>query len=95
MADTITIEAWEDDPVAAPLENQPTMNKPVGHPQPNFDPPNFPVGVAGDQPPADSYHVGTEEFRYWALPTRWPGAPRTGAAGCRTGPRGSPTTARA
>jgi hypothetical protein len=67
MADPITIEAWEDDPVAAPLENQPPMNRPVGHTQPNFDSPNFPVGVVGKQPPADSYHVGTEEFRYWVL----------------------------
>jgi hypothetical protein len=39
MADPIIIEAWEDDPVAAPLENQPPMNQPVGHVQPNFDPP--------------------------------------------------------
>jgi hypothetical protein len=67
MANTITIEAWEDDPVAAPVENQPSMNQPIGHAQPNFDPPNFPVGVVGKQPPADSYHIGTEEFRYWAL----------------------------
>jgi hypothetical protein len=43
------------------------MNQPVGHGQPNFDPPSFPVGVVGKQPPADSYHVGTEEFRYWVL----------------------------
>jgi hypothetical protein len=67
MADPVTIEAWEDDPVAAPLEHQPPMNQPVGHGQPSFDAPKFPVGVVGKQPPADSYHVGTEEFRYWVL----------------------------
>jgi hypothetical protein len=67
MGDAIAIEAWEDDPVAAPLEDRPGLNQPVRRAQPNFDPPNLPVGVTGKQPPPDSYHVGTEEFRYWAL----------------------------
>jgi hypothetical protein len=62
-----TIDAWENDPSAASLEAQPTMNDPVAHALPDLDPPGFKVGVAGKQPPADTYHVGTAEFRYWAL----------------------------
>jgi hypothetical protein len=62
-----TVDAWEDDPSAANLEALPAPNQPVTHPLPDFDPPGFKVGVAGKKPPADSYHAGTEEFRFWAL----------------------------
>jgi hypothetical protein len=63
-----TIAAWEDDPVAAVLENQPPLNQPVQRPEPDFDPPGLPVRIAGPPPaPPDVYKVGTEGFRYWTL----------------------------
>jgi hypothetical protein len=62
-----TIEAWDNDPGAMAPEAQPVANEPAAHELPDFDPPGFKVGVAGKQPPADTYLVGTDEFRYWAL----------------------------
>jgi hypothetical protein len=62
-----TIEAWEDDPIAAILESQPPMNTPVAHPEPDLNVPGLPVAVDGVRPPVDTYKVGTGEFRYWAL----------------------------
>jgi hypothetical protein len=70
MSDTAiatTIEAWDDDPGSPKPDSQPPMNQPVAHALPDFDPPGFKVGVGGTKPPADTYKVGTEEFRYWAL----------------------------
>ena len=61
------IAVWEDDPVAAILEDQPPMNQPVRRVKPDFDPPGFPVGIAGAQPAPGIYEVGTNDFRYWAL----------------------------
>jgi hypothetical protein len=62
-----TIEAWEDDSIGTLVENQPPMNTPVSYPEPDLDVPGLPVGVGGTKPPADTYKVGTDEFRYWAL----------------------------
>jgi hypothetical protein len=70
MSDTataVTIDAWDNDPGATGAEAQLTANTPAPHPLPDFDPPGFKVGVAGKKPPADTYVVGTDEFRYWAL----------------------------
>lgn len=67
MQSGITVAAWEDDPVAAVLESQPGINRPVYTPVPDFDPPGLPVGVSGRQPEPGIYDVGTANFRYWAL----------------------------
>jgi hypothetical protein len=62
-----TVEAWENDPGAAGIEAQLTANKPVTRAVPDFDPLGFKVGLAGTEPPAGTYDVGTSDFRYWAL----------------------------
>jgi hypothetical protein len=62
-----TIDAWEDDPIAAIRESPPPMNTPVSHALPDLDVPGFPVAVDGASPAVDTFKVGTPEFRYWAL----------------------------
>src|SRR3954465_13867560 len=70
MADPIssaTIDAWEDDPIAAIQESQPPMNTPVPHARPDLDVPRLPVAVDGGAPAVEAFKVGAPGFRYWAL----------------------------
>ncbi|WP_239342419.1 hypothetical protein [Frankia sp. CiP3] len=63
------IAAWEDDPVAAPLEDQPRNNRRIFPSVPVLNQGVLPVDIDPkvQRPQPEIHEVDTREFRYWAL----------------------------